>query len=278
MLQNIFYLSMEIKFCHICHHDKDWVERKTKTDYTLWNIISGALCLEMGGLTLSAGKGDVLLFHPGDTYKAWCSADHGHFLVTFFTIHIGNTVNPLSAASTAGLYHGEAIRKISDRFCEDYQAGRGNPKSPDLSLYAAFLTFFSELSGHFGTQLCFQRPAAELPDPKLTQLTRYIEKHPEKNLTVKEMAAFMGMSETYFSGFFHLHTGMTPKQYLVKHQMKYALTLLSDPSYSLQRIASCLHYADQYSFAKAFKNYYGEAPGSFRKHYISENTNKAPIP
>ncbi len=267
-MNNIFHLSMEIKFCRICSHDADWVERKTKVDYTLWNILSGSLSLEINQHTLHAGVGDVLLFHPGDSYKAWCDADHCTFLVTFFNIQVGNTLNPLTASDTAGLYTAEAVRLASFAFCRKFQQLSDTAFSrQDFRLYASFLSFFSELAPYFGSQMPFHTLQEPLAVPKLTELTTLLEEHPERSFTVKEMATFLGMSEKYFSGFFHLRIGMTPKQYLTKCRMKYALTLLSNPALSLQEIASKTHYADQYSFAKAFKSYYGEAPGSFRRHY-----------
>lgn len=90
---DIINLTINIKFCRISYHEKDWVERKTKCDYTVWNIISGGLALQINDQTLYAKEGDVLLFHPGDTYKAWChDDDHCYFLVTFFSISSGNVI------------------------------------------------------------------------------------------------------------------------------------------------------------------------------------------
>ena len=78
----------------------------------------------------------------------------------------------------------------------------------------------------------------------------------------------MGMSEKYFIQYFHIHTGTSPKQYLVEKRMKHALLLLANPVNSLTYTAARLGYSDQYAFSKAFKKYYGEAPSSFRKHLI----------
>lgn len=82
------------------------------------------------------------------------------------------------------------------------------------------------------------------------------------------MAEFMSMSEKYFSGYFHFHIGMSPKQYLTKCRMTHAIQLLSDPDNSISEIAGRLHFSDQYSFTKSFKKYYGETPGKFRKQHF----------
>ena len=53
---DIINLTINIKFCRISYHEKDWVERKTKCDYTVWNIISGGLALQINDQTLYAKK------------------------------------------------------------------------------------------------------------------------------------------------------------------------------------------------------------------------------
>lgn len=266
---DIFSLTADIKFCHISYHDKDWVERKTKCDYTIWNVISGGLALEINDKTLYAKKGDVLLFHPGDTYKAWCHEDdHCYFLVTFFSLSSGNAIDILTTNPTAGLYSNEYVKKISNRFCDEYRERFNKLDTPNLGLYASFLTFFADLSTQFGTQTPFSISKNVLADHRLHSLLSYITENVENRLTVKAMAQFMGMSDKYFSRYFHIHIGMSPKQYLTKCRMTHAVHLLSNSDYSLPEISNILNFADQYSFTKAFKNYFGEAPGKFRKHYI----------
>ena len=266
---NIFSLTTEIQFCHISYHERNWVERKTKCDYTTWNIISGGLALEINDRTLYAGQGDVLLFHPGDTYKAWChEADHCYFLVTFFSLSSGSTIDLLTLSPTAGLYSSEFVKEISGRFCREYQEHFGASDTLDLGLYAAFLTFFADLSSQFGTQTPFDAARNTFTDYRLQSLLNYITENAGNGATVRSMARFMGMNDKYFSRYFRMHVGMSPKQYLTKCRMTYAIHLLSDSDCSLPEIAAILNFSDQYSFTKAFKNYFGETPGKFRKHFL----------
>ncbi len=269
MEMDLFNLTLDIKFCHISYHDKKWVEKKTKCNYTVWNIISGSLALEINGMTIKAAKGDVLLFHPGDTYKAWCFGDdHCYFLVTFFSLYAGSNIDLIASNNTAGLYSNEYVHSISDKLCTEYQQNFIHLKAPNLCLYASFLTFFSGLSTQFGLQTPFHGEQKPAPAFRLQSLLDYIDNNICHNLSVKDLAEYMNMSEKYFSSFFHLNIGMTPKQYLTKCRMTHALTFLSNPEYSLQDVSNILCYADQYSFSKAFKNYYGESPGIFRKQYL----------
>lgn len=260
-------ISLHMKFCHFCRHGADWRETKTKTDYTLWNIYEGSLIIEINQRKITASKGDALFFHPGDTYTASCNGDCCHFLVTFFTFDTGNCIDIFRQCNSSGVYSAAALKKSSDRLCRTFLDDFQNSPVIPLRLYAHFLLFLSELFPYFGTQKCFCEQPSENPQ-KINSLLAYIEENIEKNMPIKELASYMGMSEKYFIQFFHLHTGHSPKQYLIGQRMNYAFRLLTDTNLSLSEIASQMNFSDQYAFSKAFKKYYGESPAAFRKQYL----------
>ena len=260
-------LSLNLKFCRYCYHDSEWYETKTKSDYTIWNIYEGSLAIEINGKFLTATEGDVLFFTPGEAYKAYCTGDCCNFLVSFFSIDFGNHINILEDANVSGIYHSQEVKEFSDSFCKEYLQSFQPLISPSIKLYAAFFNFFARLTEYIGTQVSFQDKFTKTPVLKIHKLLKYIDEHFTENIPIKDLASFMGMSEKYFIHYFHTHIGKSPKQYLVDCRMKYSLKLLSDSANSLSDIATVLNFSDQYAFAKAFKKYYGEAPGSFRKHF-----------
>ncbi len=261
-------LSLHIKFCHYCRHGADWTETKTKIDYTLWNIHRGGLSMEIGGRTLTASQGDVLLFHPGDTYTASCIGECCDFLVTFFTLDLGNSLDIFKRCNSAGIYGSEKVRDASRKLCGAFLEIGPDACALSLELYALFLTFLSKFLPCLGTQERFYERPASPPPLKINRLFTYLEENVEKNISVGEMASFMGMSEKYFIQYFHSHTGYSPKQYLINLRMSHSARLLSDADLTLSQIALRLDFSDQYAFSKAFKKYYGEAPGTFRKHFF----------
>ena len=260
-------LSANIKFFCDVHHSSSWKERKTKTDYTLWHLHQGRLWIEMNGQIYTASQGDVVLFYPGDTYRAHTDEQGCSFLVTFFTLETGNKLDLLANRQLAGVYNDAYAQAACKDFCKDFHTFFQNNMAPTLQHYASFITFLARLLNLSPGQTFHDMPMAPERLP-LHDVLDYMNNHYLESLSVKELAFRMGMSEKYFIQYFHLQTGTSPKQYLVDKRMKHALLLLADPENSLTYTAASLGYSDQYAFSKAFKNYYGEAPSSFRKHLI----------
>lgn len=258
-------LSLSIKFCMYCKHDMNWTEHKTKTDYTIWNIKEGSLIIEINKQTLTAHAGDVLLFYPGDTYRAYANGGDCNFLVTFFALETGNHMDLLAQKNYRGIYRNEQIRQASAQFIQEYFDGFQHSWDVNFEQYASFLVFIARLKPFFGAHIPFSTQLMPMGDLRIHKLLEYMNNHYLEPLTNRDFADFMGMSEKYFISFFHTHIGKSPKQYLIECRMKYSLVLLSDPCNTISDIAMKLNFTDQYSFSKAFKRYFGEAPSSFRK-------------
>ena len=260
-------LTANIKFFCDVHHNHSWKERKTKTDYTLWHLHQGHLWIELNCKTFFACEGDVVLFYPGDTYRAYTDESECSFLVTFFTLETANKLDLLENRQLAGVYTASSIHIACKTYCKHYHTFFQNNMAPTMQHYAAFLTFMSELLS-CGPAVCFHDAPTTPEKLPLHEILDYMNAHYLEDLTVKELAKRMGMSEKYFIQYFHIQTGSSPKQYLVEKRMKHALLLLAEHNSSLSYVAAKLGYSDPYAFSKAFKKYYGEAPGSFRKHLI----------
>lgn len=105
----------------------------------------------------------------------------------------------------------------------------------------------------------------DMHDPKRQSAARihtvldYISTHIDQSVSVKDLAAVVGMSEKYFISFFKDAVGITPASFMLQLRMKKAREFLYEDKYSIKEIADCLGYEDQYTFSKAFKKIYGVA-------------------
>jgi AraC-like DNA-binding protein len=104
-----------------------------------------------------------------------------------------------------------------------------------------------------------------LRDPQIAAAMRLIHDQPEHAWTASDLAARVAMSRSAFSTRFRLITGEAPMRYLTRYRLARAADYLRTSSESLFGIALQTGYASDVSLSKAFKRYFGMAPGDYRK-------------
>lgn len=121
---------------------------------------------------------------------------------------------------------------------------------------------------------CFcqdQKNAADLSlEEGIRDVCRYVEEHIDENVTRRQAAKSLFISEDYFSRVFREKTGVGYKQYVVKVRIEYAKKLLQNTDLSVTMIASKVGYDSVTNFSDIFRKYTGCSPREFRKRGMSE--------
>ncbi|HWK64325.1 MAG TPA: AraC family transcriptional regulator [Rhizobiaceae bacterium] len=111
---------------------------------------------------------------------------------------------------------------------------------------------------------------SEQPDGRLTQaqmnkLISRVDARSDRRLSVAEMAATVGLSESWFSHVFKQTTGKTPLRWQLEKRIALAQELLLDSELSVASIAAQLGFSDQAHLTKAFRQIAGETPALWRR-------------
>lgn len=90
----------------------------------------------------------------------------------------------------------------------------------------------------------------------------YLEQHIfDPGLTIAEIVACSGISETYFRRIFLSIYGQSPKQYIQSKRLSQAQAILESGDFTtIQSVAAQVGYDDPLYFSRAFKRKYGVAP------------------
>lgn len=88
----------------------------------------------------------------------------------------------------------------------------------------------------------------------------YISKHLYENITLSDIADFLGLSKKYLSGLFSKNIGITLTEYIQKQKIEEAKFLLTSTNYSIVYICELLKFHDQSHFTKIFKKFTGLTP------------------
>ncbi len=104
---------------------------------------------------------------------------------------------------------------------------------------------------------------------KIKQVTAYVEYHYMDQIGIKEMAEYVGYSESHFMKYFKNVTGQSFTVWLNDYRLSIAAKILSTGDESVLNVAFETGFNSLSYFNRAFKNKYGMSPGKYRKLYKS---------
>lgn len=180
------------------------------------------------------------------------------------TIHFGNknAVTNSSVLLAADLFStllecgliDESAREEQADFLEEIR------KKPTLSmLVSLFRDYYSQVFLKIRL-LGRRRESAEI-----VRVKHYIEEHFRENISLGEIAEYVGMNTSYMSAFFKKETGQNFKSYLTEVRMKEAVKLLNTTNMKSYEIADAVGYRDAKQFRENFKELYGISPQQYKK-------------
>lgn len=104
----------------------------------------------------------------------------------------------------------------------------------------------------------------KLKDP-VEEAKQYMETHLAEEVSLEEVADYIGLNPSYFSQLFKQSTGETFVQYRTRRRMEKAKKLLEQPQWRITDISGEVGYADHPHFTKTFKKYEGCLPSEYRQ-------------
>ncbi|WP_397332011.1 helix-turn-helix domain-containing protein [Nostoc sp. FACHB-280] len=101
---------------------------------------------------------------------------------------------------------------------------------------------------------------------KLRQALSYIHDNLERDLTLTEIAAVVGMSMYHFSRLFKQSTGLAPHQYVINCRIAKAKKLLTGTERTIEQISEEVGFQSQSHFTNVFRKFMGITPKAYREH------------
>lgn len=99
----------------------------------------------------------------------------------------------------------------------------------------------------------------------------YIHRNLTRALSVKEIAAQVGLSPNRLSSKFHGEVGQPLTAYVARRRMEEAASLLAYTNFSVQDICAQVGILDSNYFSRAFKKQYGLTPTAYRQSALAPN-------
>lgn len=100
---------------------------------------------------------------------------------------------------------------------------------------------------------------------RLSDIDHYIKTNLSRSIRVSELSQIAGYSQFHFIRAMKLQTGYSPHQYVLKHRIEKARSLIAKSDIKLADIATELGFHSQAHFTTVFRRVTGLTPGGFRR-------------
>ena len=253
-LDTDFLFANDIISASISKHRKGFYLSRNKPDYHLVIYTRrGRSQLRIGGEKKTIRRGDVFIAPAGAVFEYTALTDWDVF---WFHISARGLWKDY-AGKPPLLKRGESfsyLDRIMDVYFEEIYKAPDKRSTPLLRALSETIT--ECLRREF---MPFRRNTAL--DAELESIIMEYSSKPQKRISIRKAAKMLGVSESKFNRLCSEIYGQPFGAILLKNRMLTAKTLLAeDGGLTNARIAEMLGYADQYSFSKAYKSFFGRSP------------------
>ena len=103
---------------------------------------------------------------------------------------------------------------------------------------------------------------------QIYDIQKYLDHHFNENISLQDICKEFYISFSYLSRCFRELTGYSPKQYIMRHRLSHARSLILTTDLSISDIAYKSGFGDINNFIRHFKALYGLPPTHLRKNYL----------
>ncbi len=145
-----------------------------------------------------------------------------------------------------------------------FSCARGNTPQLDMLLRSEIIRLFWIL---LTEAEAVYRP--EKPEQGIRPALQYIAEHYKERITVKQLAASVHLSESYFMSRFARHVGLSTCEYISHFRIHKACETLIDTNGNILETALDCGFRNISNFNRQFRRIVGCSPSEYRKKYSS---------
>ena len=103
---------------------------------------------------------------------------------------------------------------------------------------------------------------------RLRRIKELVHAKIEDELSLDEMAQWVGLSTAHFARMFRKSTGETPHQFVLRHKLERAKAMLRNPDARVLDVAVACGFKTQQHFAQVFRDVCGINPTGYRQDFL----------
>ena len=240
--------------------NESYLIKREKSDCMVMEyVISGCVVIERGGQSFEAKAGDIYVLQAGVDHLYY--ADKKEPWVKIWFNAAGTLTNSLLRE-----YNPRDMVVFSDAggkefFDKVHEIGQNTSISSGEKHRKAAVVFHELL------QFLYDKfyGARSLYSKETALLKEYLDEHVSQNVSLKELAELVYLSESQVVRIFKRDLGKTPHEYCLERKLMQAERLLRNTNLMVREIADHLGFCDEHYFSYIFKKKLGKTPLECRK-------------
>ncbi len=230
-------------------------------DYAITFVLDGCGSYTLEGKTYQISQGMGFVIFP-DKQISYVADQNTPWEYVFSMFHGADVPTLLSSVGISAenpvfqLENNEEIRDILDRMCQASKSS--NHLGYDV---VGFFYRAIALVAHKYAQRYHDMPLSER---YVSTALAYMEANYPYNISVQDVAGYVGVERTYFYRLFKEQTGQSPQQWLTQLRLKRAVFLLTTTTLPITGLAYSSGFYDLSHFTRSFRKAYACAPSEYR--------------
>lgn len=232
--------------------------------YILFYCVSGKAVFQAGDREYSVGPRQGVFFLPGELarYQADTHAPCHCIWVAFHGSGAEAALSRCGLSRTNRVYQ----CKETDALLSCLHQMEEHTKlsfSDEFWLQSLLYQWFALLASAAGLSYGMREP--ERPgNIYVTKASEYMCRNYQNNITVTELAEYVGLNRSYLTTLFQRQLHISPRGFLMQLRIGQAADLLHTSQFSIGQIAHSCGYPDPLAFSKAFHKLKGCSPSEYR--------------
>lgn len=228
-------------------------------------VLEGRTTLRLGQREIPAGEGNLVVVNSNELHAGYCDGTHMRVLVIIFDM--GDFYKELADKNVifqSLVERDETIDAIMSAIQKEYSEQRTGYR---LICKGELLHLIVHLAREYAAEVLTERESDSRKRrlERLNTVLDYIQSNYTKQISNRELADIIHLSEDRFNHLFKESMGMPPLQYMNEVRMKKAMNLLKRKEGTVVEIADSVGFTDYNHFGRQFRRYYGCAPSEILK-------------
>ena len=211
--------------------------------------------------TVRTGEGFLLIPGQVTTYVADKRLPWEYMWIECDGLRVKELLEMAGFSRNSLIYHAHS-RELMLKMANEMKYITENGDEPALHLIGHLYLFFDYLL-RSATRKRYET-GSKLRDFYIKEALSYIEKNYRNDISVEDIAKNTGLNRSYFGRIFRDAIGESPQHFLLSYRMIKAAELLKLTELPIASVAEAVGYENALHFSRAFKNYYGSSPRSWR--------------